>query len=254
MTFQPSPDDLILSVDTATTTQSVAILRGKDILCEFYAKQLRQEDQSLLSLVDFALHYVSLTIHDMQRFVISRGPGAFTRLRVSMALLKSFSLSLDRPLYAASTLDAIAMRFTQCDKLFCACIDARRAEVYAAFYRMKDDKMQKITDELLLSPVQLAEYSNQNFPGEDILYAGSATPLYEKVLRENGEGHAFFTDVPAAPSASAMALQVLEQHPDTLPDIPIESLEPKYIRVDTFELPKPFDFSKPERPHHHDAG
>ena len=105
-------ESLILSIDTATPTQSVAVLRGMRILFEASVNRDTKEGPGLLSLVDVALSQCSLRVADIDRFVVSRGPGAFTGVRVSMAMLKSFALTLDKPLYGLSSLDALARAST----------------------------------------------------------------------------------------------------------------------------------------------
>ena len=120
------PDSLVLALDTATPMQSLALVRGSRVLFEAFIPSQSHEGPGLLSLVDLALHQTGCTLQDIDRFAVSRGPGAFTGLRVSMAMLKSLALTLNKPLYAASSLEAIAFAAlpTTADVL-AACIDAR---------------------------------------------------------------------------------------------------------------------------------
>lgn len=234
-----TPQDLVLSVDTSTPVQSVAIVRGEEILCDFSVKPPHKEGPSLLSLIDYALKHLSLNIRDMQRFVVCRGPGAFTSLRVSMALLKSFALSTGRPLYAASSLDALAARLPHSKHCVCACIDARRGEVYAAFYKNTGAKCEKLSQDLLLAPSALCEMIHTNFGQERVLMLGSGAIAHYQLMAEAlGQG-ALWEQANMVPSAVAMAQSVLHDYPHEPPAVALEALEPKYIRVESFAMPKP---------------
>ncbi len=241
----PTPHDLTLALDTASPIQSLALTRGQDILFESTSRSVSKDGPGLLTLVDTALRYCHVTIKDVERLVVSRGPGAFTGLRVSMAMLKSFAMTLDIPLYAGSTLEALARAAQPFKGIIAPCIDARRGEIYTAFYRQNDGHPAPISDELLVSPAAFIEYVDKHYPDEDILCFGPAFPTYRHKLTPT-QARLHFTEMPVAPRAAALAFAVLEKYPDTLPDVPLESLEPKYIRLDDFVLPQPFDFSQPQ--------
>ena len=239
----------ILSLDTATPVQSLAILNGSEVLFEAFTKASTKDGPGLLSLVDQALKHCCLKVSDIDRFVVSRGPGAFTGLRVSMAMLKSLALTLDRPLYAGSSLDALACSCLPSAGVVAACIDARRGEIYVAFYEMADGAPKALSEELLMRPEDLAAYVARVYPGQKILCSGTAFPGYSKKLAQMTDQLMFRPD---SPSAAMLARRVMEKFGDDAPDIPLEALEPKYIRLEDFELPKPFDFCQPGQ-FRHDA-
>ena len=236
-----TPDDLVLAIDTATPVQSLAIVKGKSVLYEAAVQPVTKEGPGLLSLVDAALKHCELRIENIDRFAVSRGPGAFTGLRVSMAMLKSMALTLDKPLYAASSLEAIARDAAPSHEIIASCIDARRGELYVAFYRANNG-FEPLSDELLLKPEDFAAYVKQMFAGQKINCVGSAFPHYTAKLMALCDN---IVCRPQSPRSSQLARIVLDRFPDAQPDIPLEALEPRYIRMDDFVLPKPFDFSQP---------
>ncbi len=237
-----SPDSLILSLDTATPVQSLAIVRGQNILFEAFCRSQMKDGPGLLSLVDAALHHCELKLADIDRFVVSRGPGAFTGLRVSMAMLKSLALTLDKPLYAASSLEAIAYDALPVNAVFASCIDARRGEIYTAFYGWKNGKIESLSDEMLVKPEEFVAYVNRVYPEQDVVCVGPAFPNYSKKLTALCSRLIVRS---ANVRAAMLARIILDRFPNEQPDVPLEALEPKYIRMDDFELPKPFDFSQP---------
>lgn len=242
---------LYLSLDTATPTQALAITRNQDVLFEAQIRPQTKEGPGLLSLVDAALKHCQLKAENIDRFVVSRGPGAFTGLRVSMAMLKSLALTLDKPLYAASSLAAIAQDALPAENIIAAAIDARRGELYVAFYDTADGKIRALSDELLLKPEDFVAYIEHAFPQKSITCVGPAFPNYTKKLQTLCDRIILR---PAVIRASALARIVHENYgPEDAPEIPLEALEPKYIRQEDFALPKPFDFSNPGQFRHGNA-
>ena len=64
------------------------------------------------------------------------GPGSYTGLRIGVSTAKGLCYALDIPLISVSTLQAMAYGMLNVSKadLFCPMIDARRMEVYSAFF------------------------------------------------------------------------------------------------------------------------
>ena len=230
-------------MDTATPVQSLAIIKNRSVMFEAsFTSTPSKDGPGMLSLLDAALKHCQIKLEDIDRLVVSRGPGAFTGLRVSMALLKSLALTLERPLYAASSLQAIALNQMPFHGIMAACIDARRGEISAAFYQNINGKLKSLTDEMLFKPADFVQYIQQNFQGQSLQCVGSAFPNYTQKLQ------ALAPDLicrPDPPKASRLAQIILDEYPDSLPDIPLEALEPKYIRLDDFAIPAPFDFTQP---------
>lgn len=241
-----SPTPTILALDTSSMTHSLAITRGQEVLFEALARPQNRDSASLLRLVDQGLNYIGLKIGDIERFAVSRGPGAFTSLRVSMAMLKAFALTLDRPLYGLSTLEALAYDAMPWPGVVAAVIDARRGELYVAFYRETDGKIEALSDELLISPEQFYQMCEEEFGDEAVLCVGPALGQYEAKMRAASKTFQF-KRMATAPRAAALARIVVEKHLDTLPTVALDALEPVYIRQDDFALPKAFDFNKPEQ-------
>ena len=81
---------------------------------------------------------VGLAVDDAAAVAVNLGPGAFTGLRVGLATAQGLATAYRKPLVGCSTFEALVDAAGEWDGLICPFIEARRGEVYAAFYRRRE--------------------------------------------------------------------------------------------------------------------
>jgi len=135
----------ILGIETATALCGVALIEGESplaqgtkFLAEYKLNIRNIHSEKLVSMVKRVLSDAHNTMVD--GVAVSIGPGSFTGLRIGLSAAKGLSYANDKPLIAVPTLDAIAYRtglLCQLDSsiTICPMLDARRDEVYYAFYK-----------------------------------------------------------------------------------------------------------------------
>src|SRR5690606_28999361 len=102
----------------------------------------------------------------LDAIAIGRGPGAFTGVRLAIAIGQGIALALDRPIVPVSTLAALAAGVLDGDapgyppqtpaddsvrRVF-ASIDARMGEVYTGAFKLHGDDITAISAETVLAP------------------------------------------------------------------------------------------------------
>jgi tRNA threonylcarbamoyladenosine biosynthesis protein TsaB len=127
-----------LAIETSTPLGSVAVGNGQSVLAEVMLGAQSRHSEELLPAVDFALRTARVDKQDLARIVVGGGPGSFTGLRISAATAKALCTALDIPLFSYSGLAALAAGVGVTSQPVCALFDARRGEVYAACYRLRD--------------------------------------------------------------------------------------------------------------------
>ncbi len=124
---------LILSLETATKTCSVALHRG-DALLALQEIHLEKSHAALLhSMIQNLLEACQVSRDALDAVAVSMGPGSYTGLRIGVSVAKGLCYALDIPLLAVGTLEAMAWqvnRYNTQEALLCPMIDARRMEVY----------------------------------------------------------------------------------------------------------------------------
>lgn len=128
----------ILAIDTSTMISTVTIASDNEIIGDFNVNQQRTHSESLVPMIENLLKLLGMTIKDIDAFVISKGPGSFTGLRIGMTVAKTLAQVNDKNLIPISTLEALANNSSS-NYLKVPLMDARGNRVYAAVYG-KDGK------------------------------------------------------------------------------------------------------------------
>lgn len=127
---------LILNIETSTQVCSVVLSRNGTAVSERISLT-GPSHASLLGI--FIKEILDETKASPDAVAVSCGPGSYTGLRIGVSMAKGLCYGWNVPLIAVGTLQllastAIEMCRPDNDTLLCPMIDARRMEVFAAFY------------------------------------------------------------------------------------------------------------------------
>ncbi|HSD15099.1 MAG TPA: tRNA (adenosine(37)-N6)-threonylcarbamoyltransferase complex dimerization subunit type 1 TsaB [Flavobacterium sp.] len=123
----------ILNIETATKNCSVTIANeGKTIVCLEVADEGYSHAEKLHLFFEEALRKAGITFQDLKAVAVSKGPGSYTGLRIGVSAAKGLCYSLNIPLIATDTLEALARRISIENGCIVPMIDARRMEVFAS--------------------------------------------------------------------------------------------------------------------------
>src|SRR5882724_2202341 len=120
----------VLAVDTATEASSVALLSGDELIWRFAEGGLSHAQQ-ILGMVESVLAEAEITLSMLDGIAASIGPGAFTGVRISVAVAQGLAFGAGLRVVPVSTLEALAFQVIRGGaKHALACLDARMGEVY----------------------------------------------------------------------------------------------------------------------------
>jgi tRNA threonylcarbamoyladenosine biosynthesis protein TsaB len=128
----------LLTIDTSTTTCSVALSVDGQLAAEYLSNQGRTLSARLLDCVDLLLKGSGLGAGDLDGFGVAIGPGSFTGLRVGIATVKGLALATGKPVAGFSSLAMLAMNLPWSIHPVCPMFDARKKEVYTGLYACRD--------------------------------------------------------------------------------------------------------------------
>jgi tRNA threonylcarbamoyladenosine biosynthesis protein TsaB len=214
----------LLAFETSTEACSVALcVDGRTI--ERFEIAPRRHAELSLPWAQALLDQAGVAKSQLDAIAVGRGPGAFTGVRLAIALGQGLALALDRPLIAVSTLQALALRAPADAERIVAAIDARMGEVYAACFQRQGDAAVALDAEVVAMPeaVRLADMAGGwHAVGTGFNAAGGA--LVARLGRQLASVDA--TALPHAADVATLALQAYARGERPAP----ESVEPAYLR------------------------
>jgi tRNA threonylcarbamoyladenosine biosynthesis protein TsaB len=142
---------LVLGIETATVQTACAVGGHEGVLASFQAARGRRHAEVLVPAVDFVCRQAGVRVADVGAVAVDVGPGLFTGLRVGVATAKALAQALRIPMVGVSSLDLLAFRVRYAQRLIVPAVDARRGELFYAFYEHVPGGVQRV------SPYQLGK-------------------------------------------------------------------------------------------------
>lgn len=230
----------ILGIETSTLNASVAVSDGKTVVARG-DNAVNTHSEQLLILVEEAMSEAGLTLADLDGIAVGAGPGSFTGLRIGMATAKGLAYATDKPLWAVSSLAALASDLCVArdvgERLIMPVLDARRKEIFVGFFRASETGVTAVAPERVLPPADLHELVAEiaGDAGRPIalgnglgIYAGAFDRALDDLIERAN-------DAPTLPSATAVTRLASAGN---LPDV-LTTGTPAYVRPSEAEIKFP---------------
>ncbi|MFN2503762.1 MAG: tRNA (adenosine(37)-N6)-threonylcarbamoyltransferase complex dimerization subunit type 1 TsaB [Acidimicrobiales bacterium] len=223
---------LILGIETSTLQVGCAIGGHEGVLASFHAARRRRHVETLVPAIRFTCEQAGVELSELGAVAVDVGPGLFSGLRVGVVTAKTMAQALRLPVIGITSLDLLAFPVRHSSRLIVPSIDARRGELYYAFYRQVPGGVQCLSGYHLGKPSDLA--SELLARGEDVLMVGDGPVRYADELSDVAWGE-MGGPATAYPSASAV---VELAHPRALREefVSPSELEPMYLRKTDAEI------------------
>jgi tRNA threonylcarbamoyladenosine biosynthesis protein TsaB len=222
---------LILGIEASTPVSSVAIGSEQGIVASMSLSRGRGHAEFLVPAIRHIADQAGVKMGSLAGIAVGVGPGLFTGMRVGVATAKTMAQALRVPIVGTPSIDLLAYGVRYTNRLICAAVDARRGEVFAAFYRQVPGGVQRLTDYAAWQPERLA--SEIQARGEETLYVGNGALLHrEKLPHARAEFASYAQAFPSAGSLVELALpRFMREDTD-----PLLELEPLYVRKTDAEI------------------
>ena len=212
----------LLALETATEACSIAVYVDGEII-ERHEIAPRLHAEYALPWAEALLAEAGIAKSQLDAIAISRGPGAFTGVRLAIALAQGIALALDKPVVAVSTLQVIAVQAR--GERILAAIDARMGEVYVGAFARKGDELIAISTEIVCAPQAVSLPDN----GNDWHGVGTGFAATNGVLQQHLESQLVSVDATALPHAADVARLAVAAYARGEAVAP-ERVEPAYLR------------------------
>ncbi|WP_352400036.1 tRNA (adenosine(37)-N6)-threonylcarbamoyltransferase complex dimerization subunit type 1 TsaB [Anaerotignum sp.] len=170
----------ILAIDTTGQTASAAIAQGDKLIAEFTLNYKLTHSQTIMPMVAEICEKSETKPWDVDYIACASGPGSFTGLRIGAATAKGLALALEKKIVPVPTLDALAYNVFETDKIICPIMDARRSQVYTAFYRWDNGMLRRLTEMMAISIDEVIQRA-QGY-GQKVIFLGDGVPVHQEKL------------------------------------------------------------------------
>lgn len=200
----------ILHLETSTKNCSVCLSKnGKP----WIVQQIQDPNGHAANLTIFiqkVLQLADLQLKDIDAVTVSQGPGSYTGLRIGVSTAKGLCYTLDKPMIAVDTLQALAMAIPQKSNkktAYVGMLDARRMDAYVGIYD---------ADGNIIAAPYFCTLDSKSFDYlltegyEQVLLAGDATSKYAALI-ENNKVHVSDVDLPSASYLCGLAFAQYQQ-------------------------------------------
>ena len=238
----------ILALETSSNACSAALLTGnlQDFSCiERFEIAPRQHTQLILPMIDSLLLEADYSLQQINALAFSRGPGAFTGVRVATGVTQAIAFGADLPVAQISSLAAVAQgivreHFVKHERQrVLVANDARIGEIYFAAYENDAGEIKLIGQEQVMRPEGLMSYLEKQQivprPANRCFCAGSGWDAYadslQSVLELSSDTYA--ESWPHARDVAFLAIREVEN--STL--VNAESVSPVYLRDNVAKKP-----------------
>jgi tRNA threonylcarbamoyladenosine biosynthesis protein TsaB len=222
---------LVLGIETSTAVSSVALGNEQGIVASSLLGRGKGHEQFLVPAIRFLLDQAAISMRQVAGIAVGVGPGLFTGMRVGVATAKAMAQSLRVPVVGIPSLDLLAYAVRHSQRLICACVDARRGEVFSAFYRQVPGGVQRLSEYVAWPPARLAGEIQAR--SEEVLFVGNGALVYRDLL--TGARAEFASASHAFPNAQALVELAIPRFLREDTD-PLLELEPLYVRKTDAEI------------------
>ncbi len=179
----------ILSIETATQVCSVSLSNNGRLVDSVFSNEPNMHATALTVFIQELLDKTGLTFQDLAAVSVSMGPGSYTGLRIGVSAAKGLCYALDIPLIGINSLEAMLggylMKHEHAGEklMLCPMIDARRLEVYTAFFDADGTPLME-THALIVDDQTFDVYLKEGF--KVVLFGAGADKFKEMFASKEG--------------------------------------------------------------------
>jgi len=214
----------ILAVDTSSNVASAAIVADDKLVCECVLNNKLTHSQTILPMIDEVLKKSELAPQDIDVYAVSNGPGSFTGLRIGVTTIKGLAHATNKPVCGVNTLEALAYNLPFCPYIIAPIMDARREQVYNAFYKWENGVLKTISEPRAISLDDCMK--ELETIGEKVVFLGDGVAVFRDKIKDTLKEQALFAPQLACTGRAACVAEAAKNNET----INYGELAPMYLR------------------------
>ena len=136
---------MILSLDTFSETLGISLIDGHKIVVRQTYRKLKPFSELLLDRIDSIFNQLGYDPSVLFAVCVNKGPGSYTALRVGITVAKTVSYSLNIPIYAYTSLEAMAYKYRHYQGVIKTAVYAGKGECYTSEFISSEFNIKKIS-------------------------------------------------------------------------------------------------------------
>ena len=203
----------LLAIDTCTEIASVTLMTSESRVSRVLSG-IQKSSGHILKLCDEVFREADTQIKDVDSIIFTKGPGAFTGVRMCVGVVQGLSMSCNIPTMGFSTLELLGFRASKIlnSEKIAVALDARMGEIYWAIY-----------DQGKISKLRICNPHDVDTLDTNFIGVGTGWDSYGDILSSVSD--VIETDLTIFPESSSLI------------DLALESFSKG--EISDFELPQP---------------
>lgn len=220
----------ILAIDTTGLVASVAIVDSTKTIAEFTTNHKKTHSETLMPMIENMFLSLNMDISEIDYIAVSNGPGSFTGLRIGVATAIAIAHGSNKLVIPVPTLDSLAYNIFDQSNIIVPIMDARRDQVYTAFYKRDGEKLIRLNDYMADNidvVISLLIEENKN-----AIFLGDGIQVFREKILEHKEKFMIASanmNMQRASSVGVVAMQNIDKA------VTYDKVEPFYLRVSQAE-------------------
>ena len=222
----------VVGIDTSTSCGSVGLIDNGEVIADYLLNISITHSERLLGAIEFVLKEAHCNMESLDGWAISLGPGSFTGLRIGVSTIKGLAFATGKPVAGVSTLDVLASEIATTPYLICPILDARKQEVYTAFYRYeKGNTLKRLSPHQAIRPEDLIKKIN-----EQTIFLGDGVKTYRNFLLNSLSSLVIFPPAPLHFPHGSMVAKLGSELLQKGECLDLATFTPIYIRPSEAEI------------------
>lgn len=182
---------LILGIDTSTNTGTFSLYDTEiGVIGEITTNIKKTHSETALKSIDMLFNFTNKKKEEIDKIIVSIGPGSFTGIRIGVAIAKGLAFALNKKIAGINELDILANNYNG-NKKVVSLIDARKERVFYGVYEKFNEKFKNIREYGADDLKTVLDSLDKN---EDFVFIGDGAISYKNIITEHLKERAIFLD------------------------------------------------------------
>ncbi|AIG66041.1 tRNA (adenosine(37)-N6)-threonylcarbamoyltransferase complex dimerization subunit type 1 TsaB [Weissella tructae] len=195
-----------IAFDTSNQPLSVALFDADHVIAQIETNISRNQSEQLLPAIDQLVSDAGWVAGDLERVVVSAGPGSYTGLRIGVTTAKTLAYTLGLELVGISSLGLLAANVKNEDTIIVPVMDARNDNLYAAAYEWVDGQLVAHLADQHTNITALLE-KLAAFNGRQLMFVGDLERFNDRILVAYPDAKVAEDTLPHAANSLVLAQQ-----------------------------------------------